>query len=112
MHLWCEPLFCVPVSLNKAGRGVGWTTAAGTPQRPPDLSLESGSEGFAASQLLRLLKTDGSEFDMVETFSDSYGNHTPMRLLPLNLTGFKPGNEQKKKIPNKLNTSKIPRGMS
>ena len=67
----------MPVSLNKAGRGVGWTTAAGTPQRPPDLSLESGSEGFAASQLLRLLKTDGSEFDMVETFSDSYGTTPP-----------------------------------
>ena len=29
VHLWCEPLFCVPVSLNKAGRGLGWTTAAG-----------------------------------------------------------------------------------
>ena len=89
----------MPVSLNKAGRGVGWPTAAGTPQRPPDLLLEWGSEGFAASQLLGFLRTDGSEFDMVETFSDSYGNHTPMSLLPLNLTGFKPGNEQEKKTP-------------
>lgn len=53
-----------------------WDYKAGTPQRPLT-PPESGRRVLCSLTAVEAFRTDGSEFDMVETFSDSYGNQYP-----------------------------------